>query len=91
MWHLELWWICQEPFNTSRFEMIVMVSFAQGMRLETRQPSKVDFDTTNSLQFAKVKNYLTETWKVNFISGNVFRGFQSMMAKNMANKLSILL
>lgn len=41
--------------------MIVMVSFAQGMRLETRQPSKVDFDTINSLQFAKVKNYLTET------------------------------
>lgn len=48
--------------------MFVMVPLAEGTRLETRQPSKADFDTTNSL-IGKVKNYLTET---NFISGNVF-------------------
>lgn len=71
--------------------MIVMVPFAEGMRLETRRSSKVDFDTTNSLNFGKMKNYLTETRKVTFISGNVFRIFQSIMAKNMADKLSILL
>lgn len=47
--------------------MIVMVPFAEGMRLETRRSSKVDFDTTNSLNFGKMKNYLTETWKVTYI------------------------
>lgn len=34
----------------------------QRVRLETRQASKVEFETTNSLTFSKVKNHLTETW-----------------------------